>query len=102
MTMPDIIPFPLRKRKTPRKLPLVWTLVLVINGGAYAVEALRVAGRVIAWQLTKPDGTRYQLASDCSTCDCPDAVFAADRPGGCKHAKAAREMMAMLAPLVTT
>src|SRR5262245_3753515 len=70
-TMAAILPFP-------RKAPVSWSMVLVINGGAYAVEALRVAGKVIAYQLAKPDGTRYQLAADCSSCDCPAGTFRPD------------------------
>ena len=34
--------------------------------------------------------TAYDLPLDLSGCDCPDATFQGDRPGGCKHRKALR------------
>lgn len=94
--MPDVIPYRPRIRPPPRALPLSLELVLLVNQQPYLLTPLRIAGRVYAWQLRKSDGTSYQLAADFSSCDCPDAVYAADRPGGCKHAKAGREMLAMM------
>jgi hypothetical protein len=31
------------------------------------------------------------------TCDCPDATYQPERPGGCKHVKALRAALAALA-----
>jgi hypothetical protein len=45
-------------------------------------------GRVLGFQLKKATGEAYDLAADLSSCDCPDATFHPERPGGCKHQKA--------------
>jgi hypothetical protein len=47
----------------------------------------------------KADGTLYDV--DCEQawgwqCDCPDATFRPERPGGCKHVRALREAIAEL------
>jgi hypothetical protein len=53
-------------------------------------------GRVLGYQLRKADGTIYDLAADLSSCDCPDATFHPERPGGCKHQKALKAALAAL------
>lgn len=45
-----------------------------------------------AFQLTKGDGTSYEVAQTCHgpTCDCPDFIYRREGidPGGCKHVRA--------------
>jgi hypothetical protein len=36
----------------------------------------------------KTDGTAYDLPADLSGCDCPDATYHPERPGGCRHQRA--------------
>lgn len=65
--------------------------MLSINGVAYLVEILRDASQPYAFRLSRQDlrhGAEYQLPTDLSSCDCPDAVYREDRPGGCKHRRA--------------
>lgn len=45
----------------------------------------------LGFELAKVGGSEaevYHLPSDLSSCDCADATFKPDRPGGCKHMKA--------------
>jgi len=49
-----------------------------------------------AYELLKVGGTSYNLPRDLSGCDCPDATFASERPGGCKHRKALAKLLATL------
>jgi hypothetical protein len=64
--------------------------VLVINSTAYLVNATfcAISGDPLGYQLRKTDGTVYDLAADLSSCDCPDATYQEERPGGCKHRRA--------------
>jgi hypothetical protein len=55
---------------------------------AYLVSSVLDNGRLIGWTLKKTDGTAYDLPADLSSCDCPDACFRPERPGGCRHMKA--------------
>jgi hypothetical protein len=59
-------------------------------GTVYMVTVHVAAGAVTGYRLTKPDGTKYDIDALRFTCDCPDATFNANRPGGCKHARALR------------
>jgi hypothetical protein len=63
----------------------------------YLVAENRDGVALAGYRLTKPDGTAYDLPADFSACDCPDAVYAAERPGGCKHRKALAKALADLA-----
>ena len=68
------------------------TGVLAINGHDYIVTVLRGPSGVVGYRMAKPDGTAYDV---CTTeehwsCDCPDATFHPERPGGCKHIAALR------------
>jgi uncharacterized Zn finger protein len=38
----------------------------------------------------------YDLPADLSGCDCPDATYHPERPGGCKHGAALRAALATL------
>lgn len=57
----------------------------------YRVESCR-DGQCRWWKLTRETGRgapqTYDLARDLSACDCADATFAGERPGGCKHRRA--------------
>jgi hypothetical protein len=64
---------------------------------SYLVHAVFDGPRHIGYRLSKPSGEVYDLAADCSTCDCADATFHPERPGGCKHQRALRAALASLA-----
>ncbi|MEW4570440.1 hypothetical protein AB1L88_21450 [Tautonia sp. JC769] len=69
-------------------------LYLTIGSTPYHVRPV-LADPVLArraFQLTKPDGTRYDVsqAHHGLTCDCPDFIYRRDGldPLGCKHIRA--------------
>jgi hypothetical protein len=67
--------------------------VLAINGTKYVVTVLRDQNRVLGYRLTKPsDMASYDVCvlGQPWKCDCPDATFHPERPGGCKHVAALR------------
>lgn len=71
----------------------VGTGVLAINGTEYVVTVLRDQTRLLGYRLTKPaDMAAYDVCTQGTpwTCDCPDATFHPERPGGCKHVAALR------------
>lgn len=56
-------------------------------------------GEVMGYRLTKVDGTTYDLDPTGTwgwTCDCPDGLHRGNRPGGCRHAVAVRQLLASL------
>src|ERR1700741_4347010 len=61
--------------------------VLQINGTAYQGLPLYDGEQRVGYRLLKADGTMYDVetASETWRCDCPDATFHPERPGGCKH-----------------
>jgi hypothetical protein len=68
----------------------VGTGVLAINGQNYTVTVLCGPSGVSGYRMAKVDGTTYDVCTteERWTCDCPDATFHPERPGGCKHVKA--------------
>lgn len=71
--------------------------VLAINGTDYVVTVLRDQSRVLGYRLTKPaDMAFYDICIQGTPwkCDCPDATFHPERPGGCKHVAALRAALA--------
>lgn len=58
---------------------------------------------IYGYQITKADGAVYHI--DAATrwgqwqCDCPDAVYRGERPGGCRHVAALRQALAKIATL---
>jgi hypothetical protein len=70
----------------------VGTGVLAINQVCYTITILKHKDRVTGYRLEKLDGTVYDLNIETEhwSCDCPDATFNPERPGGCKHSKALR------------
>jgi hypothetical protein len=76
----------------------VGTGVLAINRQEYVVTILRGRDDVVGYRLTKPaDGMQYDIDATGTPwrCDCPDAVFQPERPGGCKHVAALRAALAV-------
>jgi hypothetical protein len=57
--------------------------LLEINGRFYGV--ILIDG---GYEIVKPDRTVYHIDREFWVCDCPDATFRAERPGGCKHVAA--------------
>ena len=75
--------------------------MLAIGELVYLFEVLRDAGRPYGFRLSREqdaDGpaAEYQLPTDLGGCDCPDAVYRAHRPGGCKHRRALAVALAAL------
>jgi hypothetical protein len=63
--------------------------ILAINGVPYVI--LRLSSGT-GFRLEKGDRTTYDVNTEGEswTCDCPDATFHPERPGGCKHVAALR------------
>jgi hypothetical protein len=59
-----------------------------INGKPYYLTCLESGFRLTGYDAREGAVTTYDLPADLSSCDCPDAVYNAGRPGGCKHRKA--------------
>lgn len=75
--------------------------MLLINGVPYMLVIhadLMPAGPSVttSFRLIKCDGTLYDLLPNCSACDCADATFRSERPGGCKHCVAVRQALAAI------
>lgn len=69
------------------------------NVGTFVVQEHRdSAGTLTGYRLTKADGSGafYDLPADLSSCDCPDATYHPERPGGCRHQRALRAALAAL------
>src|SRR5436305_69913 len=59
------------------------------------VVAFREGGALVGFRLQNVTGSRealydVDLRAEPWTCDCPDATFHPERPGGCKHVAALR------------
>ena len=103
-------PSPSRKVRRPRTLkPVAVTLdglrydpadgagTVVLNGKLYLLGAVKDGPRTTGLAFGPLDGTDRVHHVDFTapygwTCDCEDATFNGDRPGGCKHRVAARRM----------
>jgi hypothetical protein len=70
--------------------------VLQINGTSYEILPLFDDQARVGYRLLKADGAMYDLPADLSGCDCPDATYHPERPGGCKHGAALRAALATL------
>jgi hypothetical protein len=66
--------------------------VLEINGTRYEVLPLYDGESRVGYRLLKADGTMYDVDTTREPwlCDCPDATYHPERPGGCKHVLALR------------
>ncbi len=60
--------------------------VLEINGTAYEVEALVGGYRLYRWKGAEIK--TIDIDAQTWQCDCEDATFRPERPGGCKHVRA--------------
>ena len=65
----------------------------------YEVVAFREAGILVGFRLNKVTGGKEALYDSDTrtepwTCDCPDATFHPERPGGCKHVLALQAALA--------
>jgi hypothetical protein len=59
-----------------------------ISGKTYYLSWHSTGFKLTGWDERQQAVTVYDLPSDLSSCDCPDATYNAERPGGCKHRKA--------------
>ncbi len=59
-----------------------------ISGKCYYLTVHATGYRLTGWDRQHRQPTAYDLPADLSGCDCPDAVYAGERPGGCKHRRA--------------
>ena len=50
--------------------------------------------RLTGWDAQAGAVKVYDLPLTLDSCDCPDATYASERPGGCKHQKALRKLLA--------
>jgi hypothetical protein len=58
-----------------------------VNGKPYLLEVLSTGYRLFAYDGRRQTSTCYDLPTDLSACDCPDATYRA-KPEGCKHRRA--------------
>ena len=65
---------------------LYWTRILFDHGKPFAVQLIRFGAH-----------EQYAVNLDTETCDCPDATYQPDRPGGCKHVVALRQTLSTIA-----
>jgi hypothetical protein len=73
--------------------------VLQINGMPYEVLPLYDGAALAGYRLLKPGGAMYDVGTaepHSWACDCPDATYHPERPGGCKHVRALRAALAAL------
>ncbi len=63
-----------------------WIRFLFSHGEPYAVELIRFG-----------DHERYVITLDDERCDCPDAIYRPDRPNGCKHKVALKQVLPTVA-----
>jgi glycine/D-amino acid oxidase-like deaminating enzyme len=61
---------------------------ITIDGKAYYLTRPDNNFRLTGYDHRKQQVTTYDLPADLSSCDCPDATYRGERPGGCKHRKA--------------
>jgi hypothetical protein len=65
--------------------------VLAINGRPYEILPLYEGEALVGYRLLKAGATTmYDVDTTQAPwrCDCPDATFHPERPGGCKHVQA--------------
>lgn len=80
---PVIWPCIILRHGAPGMLLIHETPYLVTPSGEYDPDR----GAIIhGWRLSKSDGTHHDIDPMSWSCDCGDAVWRPERPGGCKHA----------------
>lgn len=50
--------------------------------------------RLVGWDTEEGKVKVYDLPLTLDSCDCPDGLYRSERPGGCKHQKAIRKLIA--------
>jgi hypothetical protein len=73
--------------------------VLDVNGTRYEVLPLYDGESRVGYRLLKADGAMYDVDTAAPhgwVCDCPDAIFHPERPGGCKHVAALKAALRAL------
>lgn len=65
-----------------------------INGKPYFVQVTSRGYRLFGFDAKAQQPTCYDIPAACDSCDCPDATYRGERPGGCKHAKAVAALVA--------
>ena len=65
-----------------------------INGKPYYLTCHPHGFRLTSYDSLHQGVTVYDLPLDLSSCDCPDATYRSERPGGCKHRKALQALKA--------
>ena len=61
---------------------------------SYWLQANTERGNIVGWSLRKfGSGEVYHLPRDLSSCECGDAVYRSERPGGCRHQQAIRQAL---------
>jgi hypothetical protein len=66
---------------------------------AYWCSSSFEGDRLLGFRLRKFGGEEpaYDLPADLSCCDCPDATYRPERPGGCRHQQALRRALPTVA-----
>jgi hypothetical protein len=64
------------------------TAQIEIDGKPYYLERTGTGFRLVGWDERDKEVTVYDLPLTLDSCDCPDATYRSERPGGCKHRKA--------------
>ena len=78
--------------------------VIEIDGRRYVMRANRHEGRTVGMRLTRradkgePGFKHIDVGffAEGWTCDCEDATYSPERPGGCKHVVSLRKAMPMV------
>ena len=58
---------------------------VAINGKGYYLSRHDTGFTLTTWDDRHAAVVAYDLPLDLSSCDCPDATYRGERPGGCKH-----------------
>lgn len=61
---------------------------IAIEGKAYYLALTGTGYRLHGYDARAQAPTLYDLPLSLDSCDCPDATYNAERPGGCKHRRA--------------
>jgi hypothetical protein len=65
-----------------------------IDGKSYYLDRHATGYRLHGYDQRRQAATVYDLPLDLSSCDCPDATYREERPGGCKHRRALGALLA--------
>ncbi|MCI0462121.1 MAG: hypothetical protein L0Z62_34650 [Gemmataceae bacterium] len=65
-----------------------------IDAKDYYLQVEEASYRLVGYDQQHQAPTAYDLPLDLSTCDCADATYRSERPGGCKHRRALEALRA--------